>query len=348
MTRNLYCLLLPRFNMYSLMNIIEVPRIANYLSPTPFYQVNHISFDGEEIFASNRMSVNCVVPPEKLDRNGLLFVVGSWGAERYANKKLFSWLRIQARRGIQICSVEQGAYILARAGLLSNRKATTHWSYIAGFHEQFPDIDLSEQLFTEDGQIICCSGSTAGIDLMLKIIRDQHGEALAGEISNQVMHHPVRLGKDPQRKALGRGLEQLGADVRSAIEIIEANISEPLSVPEISLLAGLSQRQLERQFKKSVGCSIVQFGLLLRLQHARVLLISTDLGVREIATASGFNSLSHFSHAFKKCFGRRPSANRLAWPEEDVAPHWPGTLGSFLEMLNDRHKKAFLNVSIVN
>ena len=65
--------MLPIFNMYSLLNIIEVPRIANYLSPTPFYQVNHISFDGEEIYASNRMSVNCLMPPEKLDRNSMLF-----------------------------------------------------------------------------------------------------------------------------------------------------------------------------------------------------------------------------------------------------------------------------------
>jgi AraC family carnitine catabolism transcriptional activator len=62
------------------------------------------------------------------------------------------------------------------------------------------------------------------------------------------------------------------------------------------------------------------------------------LGVREIATASGFNSLSHFAQAFKKCFGRRPSANRQAWPEQDAAPHWPGTLGGFLETLNAQHK----------
>ena len=343
MTRNIFCLLLPRFNMYSLMNIVEAPRIANYLSPEPLYEVRHISFDGEIISASNTMSISCSGPPERLDRNDMLFVVGSWGAERYANKKLFSWLRVQARLGVQIYSVEQGAYLLARAGLLNNRKATTHWSYIAGFQEQFPDIDIAEQLFTEAGQITCCSGSTAGIDLMLKVIRNHHGEALAGEISNQVMHHPVRAGKDPQRKSLGRGLERLGPDVRAAIEIIEANISEPLSVPEVAQQVALSQRQLERQFKKSVGCSIVQFGLLLRLQHARVLLISTDLGVREIATASGFNSLSHFAHAFKKCFGRRPSANRQAWPEQDAAPHWPGTLGGFLETLNAQHKAKLEN-----
>jgi AraC family carnitine catabolism transcriptional activator len=115
--------------------------------------------------------------------------------------------------------------------------------------------------------------------------------------------------------------------------VIERNMTEPLTVPEIAAYIGLSQRQLERQFKKSIGCSIVQFGLLMRLQHARVLLISTDLGVRESATASGFNSLSHFAYAFKKCFGRRPRDYRQAWPEQDSAPHWPGTLGRFLDTL---------------
>ena len=153
MTQNIFCLLLPRFNMYSLMNIVEAPRIANYLSPAPLYAVHHISFDGASIAASNNMSVECASPPERLDRNDMLFVVGSWGAERYANKKLFSWIRVQARLGVKIYSVEQGAYLLARAGLLNNRKATTHWSYIAGFQEQFPDIDIEEHLFTEAGQI---------------------------------------------------------------------------------------------------------------------------------------------------------------------------------------------------
>ena len=95
----------------------------------------------------------------------------------------------------------------------------------------------------------------------------------------------------------------------------------------------ISQRQLERQFKKHVGCTVVQFGLLRRLQNARVLLISTNLGVREIAIASGFNTLSHFSYSFSKFFGRRPSEYREAWPPNETAPNWPGTLSDFLGSL---------------
>jgi AraC family carnitine catabolism transcriptional activator len=101
---------------------------------------------------------------------------------------------------------------------------------------------------------------------------------------------------------------------------------------------GTSQRQLERQFRHAVGCTVVQFGTLCRLQHARVLLISTKLSVRDIAAASGFNTLSHFAFAFGKCFGRRPSEYREAWPKEDNTPSWPGTLATFLETLQQRHK----------
>ena len=333
MSRKIHILLLPRFNMFSLTNVIEPTRIANYLSDHDIYTLNFISRETGPVTASNGMSVLCEALPDRLERRSLLLVVGSWGSERFDDKRLFSWLRLQSRIGVQMCTVEQGTYMLAKSGLLRGKQATTHWSCIAGFQEQYPDIHVSEQLFTIEGNIMCCSGATAGIDFMLKFIGDEHGTALASEISNQMMHYPVRQGKEPQRKALGRGLEKLGPDVRAAVEVIEKHISDPLVVPEIAKKVGLSQRQLERQFAKSVGCSIVQFGLLLRLQHARVLLISTNLGVREIATASGFNSLSHFAYSFKKCFGRRPSTYRQAWPDQDETPHWPGTLGRFIETL---------------
>ncbi len=333
MTERIYYLLIPRFNMFALTNIMEPVRIANYLSSEEIFKQCFISFDGGEISASNGMSVKCQIAPEKLSRNDLVFVVGSWGAENYNNRSVFSWMRLQARNGARFCAVEMGAYLLARAGLLANREATTHWSYLAGFQEQFPDVNVLEQLFTTQEPILCCSGATAGLDLMLHLITRDYGEALASEISDQILRHSTRAEKEPQRHSHGRSLASLPRDVRATIEIMEANLSEPISVPKISKDVRRSQRQLERQFKKTVGCSIVQFYLLLRLQHARVLLISTNLAVREIATAAGFNSLSHFAYAFKKCFERRPSEYRQAWPEQETAPHWPGTLSRFLESL---------------
>lgn len=338
----IFFVLIPRFNMMTLTGLIEPGRIANYLSAMPIYTNTFLSFDGLVIEASNGLTVTCQEPPEKLNRNDIIFVLGSWGGEHYANPKLFSWLRLQARLGMRLCAVEVGSYLFARAGLLVHKLATTHWSYLAGFQEQFPDTIATEQLFTEDGRIMTCSGGTAGIDLMLYLIQQEHGERLAGEISDQIMHHPVRLPDAPQRRTLGRGIETLTPVVRAAIDLIENNISEPLNVPQIAEKINVSQRQLERKFSAAMGCSVVQFGLLLRLQHARVLLISTELGVREIATASGFNSLSHFAFSFKKCFGRRASDYRQAWPDQDSEPHWPGTLSKYLDTIEIKRRIGLL------
>ncbi|MCB2129064.1 MAG: GlxA family transcriptional regulator [Rhodobacteraceae bacterium] len=329
-------LVVPRFNLMTMMSIIEVMRVANYLSPSPIYSWQVHSFDGASIAASNGFTIPATDPGERVRRGETVFVLGSWNAEAYRNPRTLAWIRRQARGGARICAVELGCYLVARAGLLSGKRATTHWSWLSGFDEQFDEVEVTEQLYTIDGNTMTCPGGLAGVDLMLRLVGDEQGERLAGEIADQMLYHPIRPATAPQRRTMGRGTETLAPVVREAISLIERNIAEPLSVPDLAEDLGVSQRQLERQFKASIGCTVVQFGLLLRLQHARVLLIATDLSVREIATASGFNTLSHFAYSFGKCFGRRPSDYRQAWPEKDATPSWPGTLSKFLEALENR------------
>lgn len=331
-------LIVPRFNMATLITMIEPLRIANYLASHTLCQWEILSMDGAEITASNGFSIAAHPVGDRNRRGEILFVMASWGAETYANRELFSWVRRQAREGVRICSVELGCYLVAKAGLLSGRKAATHWSWAPGFQEQFSDITMVEQLFTLEDPVLTCAGGLAGVDLMLRLISDAYGEGMAGEVADQMLYHPIRPATTPQRRTLGKGIDTLAPVVRQAITLIERNISEPLTVPEIARALGASQRQLERQFHRSVGCTVVQFGTLVRLQHARVLLISTKLSVRDIATASGFNTLSHFAFAFRKCFGRRPSDYRQAWPMEDSMPSWPGTLAAFLATLQHKEK----------
>ncbi len=332
--------IVPRFNLTTLITMIETMRIANYLSPEKLYSWDVVSFDTASITASNGMITSARTDIENLAPSQLIFVLGSWGAEHYDNRSLTSWLRKRARQGERVCSVELGCYILARAGLLAGRTATTHWSWISGFHESFDNITVVEQLFTIGEKVMTCAGGLAGVDLMLRLIETSHGRGFSGEIADQMMHHPIRTDATPQRRTIGQGTESMAPTVRSAIALIERNIEEPLSVPDISRSLGISQRQLERMFKQHVGCTVVQFSLLLRLQNARVLLISTSLSVREIATASGFNTLSHFAYSFGKFFGRRPSEYREAWPQDDAAPSWPGTLSDFLTSLQVRHQRS--------
>ena len=179
---------------------------------------------------------------------------------------------------------------------------------------------LQEQLFTIDQQIMTCSGGTAGIDLMLHLISESHGKQLASEITDQMIHYPIRTAEAKQRHTHGVNLTTVHPYVDEAIRIIEANITEPIKVEEVAKQVGISQRQLERYFKQYLNCSVVKFSQLMRLQYARVLLTSTTISIREVSAASGFNSMSHFSNAFLKCFGKKPSQYRLSWPEKRARP----------------------------
>ncbi|MFQ1702668.1 GlxA family transcriptional regulator [Loktanella agnita] len=319
-----------RFNMMALNALLEPMRVANYLSHGTICSHEFCSFDGDTITSSNGMTLNCTSPQEQLERNTTIFIVASWGGESYDNKKLTAWLRRQNRSGIQICGIELGSFILARAGLLIGHKATTHWSYLPGFKECYPDINVIEQLFTESDRLLTCAGGTAGFDLMLHLIKQYRGAKLAGEVADQIMHHPMRPSETTQRITYGRGVDGLPDSISKAVRIIEENLEDPPRVGEIADAVGISQRQLERRFKANFSCSIARFSQLLRLQHARVLLVTTDLAIREIATASGFNTQTHFNQVFNRCFGRKPSAYRTGWPQGEPMPKWPGTLSNFV------------------
>tara|TARA_B100000767_G_scaffold26138_1_gene22936 strand:- start:1949 stop:3025 length:1077 start_codon:yes stop_codon:yes gene_type:complete len=332
-------IVVPRFNITTLITMIETIRIANYLAPAPIFSWEVASFDSEKVSASNGMTTTVAVADDKLQPAEFIFILGSWGTEYYTNRNLTAWLRKRARAGERVCGVELGCYIIARAGLLDGKAATTHWSWLNGFKENFNRVEVEESLFTMDSKVMTCSGGLAGVDLMLRLIEEISGSSFSGEIADQMLHHPIRSATAPQRSTMGRGTETMLPLLREAMTLIENNIEDPLTVPNIAVLLGVSQRQLERQFKKHVGCTVVQFGLLRRLQNARLLLISTGLSIRQIATASGFNTLSHFAYSFGKFFGRRPSDYREAWPENEPAPSWPGSLSDFLDTLNDAAEK---------
>lgn len=325
-------MLLPRFNMLTLTTLIEPMRIANYLAPEPLFGWDYRAPEPGMVTASNGLQVACAA----LDAGdsaaaGIAIVCGSWGAENYENPNLFRWLRRQARNGRRIVGVELGVYALARAGLLEGRRVTTHWSMMAGFAEAFPNIDVCEQLYTVDDRIMTCAGGTSGLDLMLYLVAQQCGEQLATEAANQILHHPRRPPEGMQRVATGGKNANIHADVRSAMKLLESHISEPLSVPQVCKKLGVSQRKLERLFRRDTGCTIAQYSKLVRLQNARVLLSTTHMSIRQVSAACGFNSMSYFSMSFFATFGKKPSEYRQAWPENAPAPSWPGTVYSFIQ-----------------
>jgi transcriptional regulator GlxA family with amidase domain len=333
--------LLPRFNMMTLTMLMEPMRIANYLAPRPLYAWSFRGSDAGQILASNGLAVNCLdLEDDGGGRPDLIVVCGSWGAEHLNDQRLFRWLRRMAHNGVQMAAIELGVYAFAKAGLLIDQKVTTHWSMLPGLAEAYPKLQFVEQLYTVDGAIMTCAGGAAGLDMMLHIVGRQRGEQLAAEIANQVLFHPRRPPESAQRHATGGKHDDVHPDVRSAMTLLEARIEEPTPVPRVCREIGVSQRKLERLFKRDTGCTIVQYSKLLRLQYARVLLSSTRMSIREVSAACGFNSMSYFSQSFLATFGKKPSEYRQAWPENEAAPSWPGTVYSFI--LRERSRRARL------
>ena len=322
--------LIPRFNMMALTATIEPLRVANYIATRELYRWDYLSPDGAAVTASNGMRQETQALDAQKPRWHAVFLCGSWQSEHYDNPKLFAWLRRLDRAGVTLGSMDNGAYILARAKLLAGYRATVHWHCLNAFAEQYPGTTMADQLYVIDRKRMTIGGGTAGLDLMLQLIERDHGRQLALEVADQILHSP-RDGERPQRQTLGAKRKTLHPVVRKAVALMESHLEEPLAVPDLVARLEVSQRKLERLFKSYMGCSVISLYLALRLQNARVLLTNTKLSVRQVSVACGFASLSYFSKCFAAHFGKKPRDYRETWPELDPAPLWPGTLFSMIE-----------------
>ena len=154
---------------------------------------------------------------------------GGIGSEHYQDHEVFAWLRRYDRHGAQIGALCTGAHVLARAGLLDGHRCTIHWENLPGFIEEFPDIQVTADLFEIDRNRFTCSGGTAALDLMLHRIALAHGDELATKVSEQCILDRIRGPHDRQRMPLRVRLGVHHPKLIRAVEIMEANIEEPLS-----------------------------------------------------------------------------------------------------------------------
>src|SRR5690606_34108558 len=231
--------------------------------------------------------------------------------ESYHQKSVFAFLREVHNRGVAVGGLCTGAHVLAQAGLLSGRRCAIHWENLPGFSEAFPKANVYADLFEVDGNIYTCAGGTAALDMMLKLIGDDFGDAIVNRVCEQVLTDRVRNPTDRQRLPLRARLGVQNSKVLTIIELMEANLSEPLSLIEIADHVGLSRRQIERLFRAEMGRSPARYYLEIRLDRARHLLIQSSMPVVEVAVACGFVSASHFSKCYRELYSRSPQQERM-------------------------------------
>jgi len=315
--RSIVFFLVPDFTLIAFSTAIEPLRLANRMLGYDAYRWRLASADGKPVKASCgvEITVDTSLEDERKkmsgqDRPSMVIVCAGINVERYHNRSAFAWLREEYNRGVAIGGLCTGAHVLAAAGLLSNKRCAIHWENLPGFSEAFPKANVFADLFEVDQNVYTCAGGTAALDMMLKLIGDDFDEMLVNRVCEQVLTDRVRSPTDRQRLPLRARLGVQNSKVLSIIELMEVNLSEPLSLIEIADNVGLSRRQIERLFQQEMGRSPARYYLEIRLDRARHLLIQSSLPVVEVAVACGFVSASHFSKCYRELYARSPQQER--------------------------------------
>jgi transcriptional regulator GlxA family with amidase domain len=305
-------LLVPGFALMSYAAAVEPLRAANLISGKPLYRWWHATQGGKPVMASNGLTI---IPDIGVgtDRDvDMLFVCAGGNPATFNDRQVFAWLRKLARRGATIGGISGGPYILARAGLLDQRRVTLHWEHQAAFSEAFPNIAVAASLFEIDSNRITCSGGISALDMMVALIDRDHGRQLAAAVGDWFLHTHLREGMGPQRMDLRLRLGIADEKLLRVLRRMEGSIEAPQSRAELARIAGVSVRQLERLFRRHLGHGIHRQYSSMRLERARQLLRETTLPVLDVAVATGFSSSSQFSRAYKRNFGEPPSQTRLS------------------------------------
>lgn len=318
-------LLVPGFSMLGFTCALETLSLANrYSGGRQFYSWKLLSADGRPAPAWNGVTVAVDGGLIDLRRDDRLVVCAGENVGAGSTREVLNWLRRETRKGITFGSLSSGAYALALAGLIAGKRVTTHWEYHTALMETLPQVTIEENIYSVDGRVFSCAGGASSMDLMLHMIAQDHGQALAGWVAEQMVYTAPRDHSQSQRISVQGRTGMRDRKLALAIEIMRGNAEDPLSPDEIARTVGVSTRQLERLFARHLNTSPGKYYLSLRLEKARNLLRQTELSISEIGLLCGFVSASHFSRSYKAAFGVAPSresgGGKLLWVPERGGP----------------------------
>ena len=309
-TKGFVFLLLNHFTLIAFANALEPLRIANRSAGKDLYKWRLAGEGGQTAKSSCGAVIQLDMGLEEVNREETVIVCGGVNIKTATTQPVLNWLRREARKGIAIGGVDTGSYTVAKAGLLDNKRCTIHWENRDSFIEDFPDIKLTTSVYTCDGNRYSSAGGAASLDMMLRIISNDHGQDVANWTADQMLYNAARTDRDEQRLSVPTRIGVRHPKLSQVIHMMEANIEEPISPAILAENVGMSTRQLERLFRRYLDWSPKRYYMELRLQKARNLLMQTDMSVINVALACGFSSPSHFSKCYRTQYYTTPYRER--------------------------------------
>lgn len=247
-------------------------------------------------------------------------LVAGTGSQYDPDPRTVEAVREAAAAGKRVTSICSGAFVLAEAGLLDGRSATTYWQLADELRDRYPSLDLQgDVLYVQDGQVLTSSGYAAGIDMCLHMIRTDYGAAVANEVARLSLVAPVRPGGQTQFAQTPLPLER-GTACADTRGWAMSNLDKPLTLTELARHAGVSVRTLTRRFHAESGVSPLQWLLHQRIERAKELLETTTLPMDQVARSSGLGTADSLRAHLVRRTGLTPSAYRAQYSRLGTGP----------------------------
>jgi transcriptional regulator GlxA family with amidase domain len=230
---------------------------------------------------------------------------------------LLDALRTAHDRGARIASLCTGAFLLAAAGLLDGRRATTHWMHAEELATQYPLIEVDPKvLYIDEGDVLTSAGTAAGIDLCLHIVRKDHGAEIANAVARRMVVPPHRDGGQAQYVDIPMAATEEGDPLSRTLGWMLEHIEEPLAVDDLAHRSHMSPRTFARRFRGVTGTTPHQWLLSQRIMLAQRLLETSDLAVEVVADRCGFGTAANLRHHFQRVVDTSPLAYRRTFRAE--------------------------------
>ncbi|EJM14263.1 transcriptional regulator containing an amidase domain and an AraC-type DNA-binding HTH domain [Pseudomonas sp. GM18] len=305
--------LFPDFLLLDMAGPMEVFSIANrYLQPADRYELLTIGTEQGALRASNGVSVQADLHIDQANGHyDVLLVPGGPGAYNEKHPPLLNWLQAAVSRANLYGSICTGAFVLGHAGLLDGFRVTTHWHYTERLIKGFPKaIVETDQIFVQDRDLITSGGVTAGIDLALAVVAQDHGKKVALDVAKVLLVVMKRQGGQAQFSPLVMAVAPQETSITRVQNHVLEHLDEAFSIERMASLVNMSARHFARVFAREVNMTPMEFLQSARIDHARNLLETSELPLKTVAYKSGFGSVRHMRFLFSEKLGLTPTQYR--------------------------------------
>jgi transcriptional regulator GlxA family with amidase domain len=283
---------------------------ANVTAGEPFYRLDNFSVEGGEVRSSLGMSVSTRPLQTRCDIHTWIVAGVNDPLTSFPPAGVLAFLRKAIGRARRIAAICTGGFVLAEAGLLAQRRATTHWAFAQAMQRRFPDIRVEDdRIYIVDGPVWTSAGMTAGLDLALAMVEKDLGAEVARSVAHKLVMHQRRSGGQSQHSEMLE-LAPKSDRIQNALNYARQNLNRPLTVEVLAEVAHLSPRQFTRVFTQETGKSPAKAIEGLRLEAARLMIEQSRHPLEVIAKETGFRDRRHMREVFMRGFGLPPQAVR--------------------------------------